>query len=247
MKPSGRRRIERAIRTIIESDGDRCSMCKKTFEHNSKTFGGAAAGGVAVLVGECCRRRIKELVTQGVYVNRAYDDFAQRADSPASGTLAPQDVPVAVERLQEHFTSVDKFGSEIAKKGGLLRGTPRLHTSNSSWKADDAAWFKANPTRSHRLRPTLAGEVEGLFDRSSIPVLPSGHEHQVLVRQVEPGTRLRIPFGRNLEIPIPDIEAVVHALFDIVAGSNGGVVNAREVIELAKRYEGADSKAAQLD
>jgi hypothetical protein len=119
--------------------------------------------------------------------------------------------------------------------------------SDSPWKADDAAWFEANPTRSHRLRPILAGEAEQLFDGSSVPVLPPGHEYQVLVRQVQPGNRLRLPFGLNLEIHIPDVEAVAHALFDVVAGSEGGVVNGREVIELAKRYEAPSGKAAQPD
>jgi hypothetical protein len=132
MKPSGRRRIERAIRTIMEGDGDRCSMCKKAFEHNSTTFGGAAGGGVPVLVGECCKSQIKEFVLQGVYVNRDYEGFTQRAGTPSSESFAPRDIQAAAERLQEHFTKVDKFGSEIARKGGMsLRPPPPSHVRQS--------------------------------------------------------------------------------------------------------------------
>jgi hypothetical protein len=48
------------------------------------------------------------------------------------------------------------------------------------------------------------------------PPLP-GHEFQVLVRQVEPGARIRLPFGRNLNVEILDNEATIHALFDLAA------------------------------
>src|SRR6202034_396891 len=124
------------------------------------------------------KSQIKEFVLQGVYVNRDYEGFTQRAGTPSSESFAPRDIQAAAERLQEHFTKVDKFGSEIARKGGMSLRPPRLHMSDSPWKADDAAWFEANPTRSHRLRPILAGEAEQLFDGSSVPVLPPGHEYQ---------------------------------------------------------------------
>jgi hypothetical protein len=42
--------------------------------------------------------------------------------------------------------------------------------------------------------------------------------------------------SRNLDTPIPDIEAVHHALFDTVSNSEGGVISVREVAELAQKY-----------
>jgi hypothetical protein len=236
MKPSGRRRVERAIRKIMEDDGDRCSICKKSFGHNIKTFGGVTGGGVPALAGECCRTKVKEVVLQGVYVNRSYDGMLQNRGAKGP-TFAPEDVAGAVERLQNHFIEVDKFGNDIFKKAGLPGRTPRFHTADSPWKADDAAWFEANPGRSHRLRPMLEGEAAALFGAGSIPELPPAHEHAVIVRQVEPRKRIRITFGRNLEVPIPDVEAVIHALFDVVSSSKRGVVSTRDVAELAKRYD----------
>jgi hypothetical protein len=47
---------------------------------------------------------------------------------------------------------------------------------------------------------------------------------------------LRTAFCRNLEMPIPDIEPLMHALFDVVSASNGGAVSTEQVAELALRY-----------
>lgn len=230
MKPSGRRRVERAIRKIMQDDGDRCSVCKKPFDHNIKTFGGVLAGGVPALVTECCVAKLKEVILQGAYVNRNYEHLAGKG--PPGEGLPPTEIPGAVERIREHFAAGDKFGSEIAKRGGMPMATPRLHTADSAWKADDAEWFKAHGERAHRLRPAFPGE----FDPSALPALPPGHEYQALVRQVAPGQRIRNAFARNTEVPIPDVEEVLHALFDIAAGGHQGVVTSGQVAELASRY-----------
>ena len=207
MKPSGRRRVERAIRKIVEDDGDRCSICTKPFGHNMK-FGGVTGGGVPALAGECCRTKVKEVVLQGVFVNHSYDGMLQNRGAKGP-TLATKDVAGAVERLQNYLIEVDKFRSEILKKAGMPDRTLPFDTADSPWKADDAAWFEANAGRSHRLRPMLEGEAAAHFGEGSIPELPPAHEHCVIVRQVEPGKRIRIPFWRNLEVPIPDVETVI--------------------------------------
>jgi hypothetical protein len=66
-----------------------------------------------------------------------------------------------------------------------------------------------------------------------------------VIRQVEVGKRVRLPFVRNLEMPIPDIEEVVHAIFDIVAGRprDANAITVGEVAELAKRYSTATGKS----
>jgi hypothetical protein len=44
-------------------------------------------------------------------------------------------------------------------------------------------------------------------------------------------------FFRNLEINIPDVEALLHALFDLVmAGRDDGYITVHEVVELARKY-----------
>jgi len=226
MKPSARRRVEREVRKIMENQGDWCSICGTPFDHNSKTFGGVIAGGRAALAGECCKNKLKETILAGVYVR------------PEHGGVWGS-VVVAAESIQGSVSSVDSLGAEIAKKAGILNEdsrSPRINMTDSPWKGDDAAWFEANPKRSHRLRKLLEGETKDLFAGSTPPSLPPGHEYQVLVRQVEPGFRVRLPFGRNLEISIPDDEPVIHALFDVTSTSPGEPINGQEVLERADRY-----------
>jgi hypothetical protein len=86
----------------------------------------------------------------------------------------------------------------------------------------------------------LKGELES-FPPDAVPTtLPPDHEIQVVIRQVEPGQRIRAPFGRNLGTPVPDVEAVIHALFDSVAQPRGEgvVISVEEVAKLAERYSG---------
>lgn len=221
----------------MESDGDHCSICKKDLPHNSQTFGGVIAGGVVALSGECCAGKLKERVLTGVYVNRNNYGGFQQTNAPRNPTsLRPEQIAGAVAGLQDHFAKIDPAGAEILKRAGVPSMTPILNTADSAWKADDAAWFTANPTRAHRLRPTLPGELGTLFPGGMVPAVPERHEFQVLIRQVKPGVRVRTPFCRNVDTPIPGIEAVLHALFDTVSGSKGGVVSVREVAKLARQY-----------
>ena len=77
---------------------------------------------------------------------------------------------------------------------------------DASWKDDDRAWFEENPSRAHRLRRLFPGEI----DSSLLPgEAPPGHEWQIVVRQLEPGIRVKAPLCRNTACPIPDVEPVV--------------------------------------
>jgi hypothetical protein len=73
------------------------------------------------------------------------------------------------------------------------------------WQTDDAAWFAANRGPSHRLRPAMAGEIDGAG--------------WVVVQQIEPGRRRRRDF--NPPAPPPDDETIAHAVFDALAAAIG--------------------------
>lgn len=238
MKPAARRRVERQIADLMGRDGDRCSSCKAPFPHNSRTFGGITAGGDAALVGECCQRKLKEIVLSGLYVDQRYNDMPREGQAgQGPQPRSPSEVAEAIDAMQRSFQRIDQAANDIKAKGGVAAKNVRLNTSDSPWKDDDARWFEANQTRSHRLRPAFPGELEGL-PHFTDPI-PAGHELQMLVRQVQPGTRLRIAFCRNMEIPIPDIEPLLHATFDMVSASEGGVLGTNEVAELALKYAAA--------
>ena len=72
--------------------------------------------------------------------------------------------------------------------------------SDDAASINDRDWFTANPTRSHRLRRSLPGEPE-----SSV----------VVVRQIEPGLRVRLGFAPTFSIP--DREPMLAALFSKLA------------------------------
>jgi hypothetical protein len=75
--------------------------------------------------------------------------------------------------------------------------------------------------------------------------VPPSHELQVLVRQVEPGSRIRVAFCRNLACPIPNDDAVLRATFDLNLkdGKPGAVLTVREVAGLAVKYAATEDGA----
>jgi hypothetical protein len=234
MKPSARKRVERQITELMRRDGDRCSSCKAPFPHNSRTFGGVTVGGDAALVGECCRGKLRETILSGLYVDQRYRNTSLGQSGQGPQPRSPSEVAQAIDAMQRSFQRIDQATDTIKAKGGIAAKNVRLNTLDSPWKDDDARWFAANRTRSHRLRLAFAGELEGL--PFSAEPIPAGHEFQILVRQVQPGTRLRIAFCRNMEVPIPDIEPLLHAAFDMVSASEGGVLSTDEMADLALRY-----------
>ena len=147
MKPAGLRRIKRAIQLIIEN-AVRCSICKKEFSENSRAYGGATAGGVPVLVGDCCKRQVKVLVLRGLFAGRDYEDLISRTNDDKDTSIEPRAIIAAVERQRDQFAAVEKIRSDIVKHAGLSGRTPRVNMTESVWMTDDAAWFKDNPTRS---------------------------------------------------------------------------------------------------
>lgn len=245
MNRSARRQLDRDLRKLMATDGDRCSLCQVDFPHNSKTFYGRAEGR-AVIAGECCRPKLALEVGSGLYVKGDYDVLGKpSARRPAGGTV--DDVPGTVERLRNAIAGIDDIADSAAQRAGISSTRRQVSLADNPWKADDAAWFQAHPDRSHRLRGLLPGELES-FPPDAAPSagLPDDHEIQIVIRQIQPGQRIRVPFGRNLETPIPDIEPVIHALFDSISARRAGsaTISVSEVASIAKRYSGPKSSVS---
>ena len=76
----------------------------------------------------------------------------------------------------------------------------------------DAAWFEAHPRRSHRVREYVQGELHPTHNR---PPKRDGWRLAVVVRQVEPGVRIRAAFWILDPWSLNDVpEPVAAALFD---------------------------------
>jgi hypothetical protein len=222
------KRIEHLIRT----DGDHCSLCRARFRHNRRSYGGITNDGIIALVSECCASKLEIVFTSGLYTSRRYDE--QLPTAPYRD-LSAEEAEEAISAHQQRFAAIDKVTDAIARRAGVPAEKMMLHFDDdaTSWKADDRKWFKRNPTRSHRLRRLFPSEQ---ISNACNEAVPPGHELQVLVRQISPGLRVRYGFSRNLEIDIPDVEAILHALFDLMMCDRGGRVSVHEVGELARKY-----------
>lgn len=143
------------------------------------------------------------------------------------------------EALHNYFNTIDTEVNKIAVRAGLDKKQPQnVFLEDSTWKRDDAQWFRSHPDRSHRIRSMYDGELNTLLNHEKFPAPPDGHRIEILVRQVEVGKRIRIPFVRNIRQEIPDAEEVIHAIFDIVSRSNPlkSVISSQEVNAIAEKY-----------
>jgi hypothetical protein len=127
----------------------------------------------------------------------------------------------------------------VVPRPAFFPGAKPRYDTTSAWIIDDREWFENNPARSHRLRSTFPGETFG-ENQIPPPALSPGRTDAVLVRQIEPGMRMRIPIDHDAGSQIPDIEPILHTLFDAHAAQyRTGTfrrISAREVIEQAKKY-----------
>jgi hypothetical protein len=228
---SRRALVHKRIEQIIRTDGDNCSLCRAEFRHNSRTYGGITGDGVVAITGECCASKLDTTFISGIYTTRSYVEPSRMRNGPDK-ELSSEQIEEAIPVHQQYYAAVDEFNDTTARRAGVPAEKMMLHLEDTAWKDDDRAWFENNPTRSHRLRRLLPGEM-----RNSRGAAPPGHELQILVRQVEPGLRVRTGFFRNLEIDdIPDIEPMIHALFDLMAGRESRMITVRELAALAMSY-----------
>jgi hypothetical protein len=89
----------------------------------------------------------------------------------------------------------------------------RAAGQTAKWIPPRCDWFACSPKRAHQARILFPGEADEDAART-----PAGCQLIVLVRQVEPGSWLRAAVCINAKLlPLPDDEAVVHALVEVAA------------------------------
>jgi hypothetical protein len=218
------RRIKRLLK-----NSDQCSLCRTPFAHNSKTYGGITYDRAVAIVGDCCIDQMKELHGCGLFVHGQYS-LAGGKPKPDS-RYSVEDAVKSVSALQTVIDYVDEESGRVLKMAGAnnLAARPAF---NFLAQSDDADWFKEHPDRTHHARSPTAEEVQTLEDPA-----PAGHELTILLRQIEPGRRLRMGFFKPLDLPLPDDEALVHALADVVIGGRpGGNISRQELMLLWEQY-----------
>ena len=242
MNRAQQRRAQREIGHIIRRDGDNCSLCRAEFPHNSKTFGGVTRDGRTVLVGECCAEQVKWIVTVGMVAKGYYEALLQGETdfSKKMKEVSPEEIAKGINTLQNYVAEIDEQTASAAKRAGISPDGLIVRYADTPWKADDAVWFKANPDRTHRMRDPIAGELKAMSRGFNLEAPPPNYRAEILVRQVSPGERVRAPFFHNIEVTIPDDDAVIHAMFDIISDApregSGEVFYGDEIIERALKY-----------
>jgi hypothetical protein len=84
--------------------------------------------------------------------------------------------------------------------------------------ADDREWFKRHIGRNHRLRKPIGAE-RLLFEPGR------GFKPMIVVKQLEPGQRGRVPFGWRKGEPLLNAESVAERVFWLaVEGANVTIV-----------------------
>lgn len=237
MNRSARRRFEKEFDVLLRTDGDHCTICRKPLEHNERTYGGLTTNEKVALTANCCQKKLSVQLVTGLYMTR-YSETLPPIEPRDDGDITPSaDVERSIDALQQHFGRMEAIVADVRKRAGVKGQAGMINFDNSPWKTDDADWFKERPGRSHRLRQMFDGEILSLPSELASYAIPDGHRMEVIIRQIEPGKRVRLPFGRNINVPIPDHESILHALFDRVAKGGGQVIGVAEVAEIAKLHE----------
>jgi hypothetical protein len=186
---------------------NKCSFCGGSFPHCSATAGGFDAHDNVVLAGECCVSKVAKIFAMGLTM-----------------TVDP------IAAVQQKAT-VDKIFDNAERCGGLGRPS-ELNLADSPWKDADRKWFEQNSARSHRVRMPFSGEVD-----EAVASTPVGTVLMIIVRQVKPGYRYRAAVSVDTEfLPLPDDEATVHALLEVVTGREAMPPDRSALHALSKKY-----------
>jgi hypothetical protein len=123
--------------------------------------------------------------------------------------------------------------ADTLKRAGVANAFVEQAFGDSAWKEDDREWFAQNPSRTHRIRLPFSGECD-----AEAANVPAGHTLIVLVRQVEPGIRMRPALCCNANLlPLPDDEAAAHALFEVALGREDMPSDRQALSTLIQKYK----------
>jgi len=224
-----RRRIDQALRKLLRRDA--CSVCGKTFRHSSRTACGFDAHYDVAVTGECCIDRLTEIFLMGLYSERKYD-FLLPGDSKPDNELTNEQVVAAIAAYQKIIIDTDKRLDDIERRGGTTRSRG-VSLLDHPWKSDDRDWFERNRSRAHRVRMPFPGEA----DECGIKA-PAGYSLIALVRQVEPGSQLKawLCIIGDPSPPIPEVEALAHALFEIAVRREAAPFDLESFLALVGKY-----------
>jgi hypothetical protein len=225
-----RRRLDRAVEGLMGKDG--CTVCGAAFEHNSRIFGGCDLYGRPAITGDCCSERLALVTHGGINTKRSYDFLHPRKGKPRRNRSASAtEITNAIETCRGLIEEADQALDDVERCAGV-RGPGQVNVLETPWKTDDRLWFEVHPERSHRARLAFSGEAD-----EQTAKVPAGHMLLMLVRQAAPGKRVRAGFYLNAALwPVPDDDAIAHALFDVATRQQAVPQGSAERAALVEKY-----------
>jgi len=122
--------------------------------------------------------------------------------------------------------------ADVERRGGIGGRATMVSVLDHPWTHDDREWFERNPKRAHRASRPFPGALD-----EEVAKTPAGCTLITLVRQVEPGSRLRGGLFINaILLPLPDDEAVAHTLFEIAMQHEAMPRDGQALCALVEKY-----------
>ena len=198
-------------------------------KHNVKTFAGLDDDARPAFACERCAPKLAVVTHRGLVTNRKYD-FLQPGKRSAS-SYSNAELEAAIGAMQRAIDNSDERVVRMERHGGFNQQIQSVNILDTAWKSDDRKWFEAHPDRSHRVRMPYPNETPKTI------IAPAGYELILMLRQVEPGSRVKCGgFLKREILPVPDIEAIAHAFFDLFISSDDQPISKAQVEALVARY-----------
>jgi hypothetical protein len=206
-----------------------CTICGSAWPHNSRTAYGFDHDDRVVIVGECCLDLIAIPIGSGFFSRRKYGGGGGFLSQKPLNNQEPLNRLPNLRRGPVPPEIWERFDQAVAQQHRDITAANKQFESGS----DDQVWFEKNPTRSHRARMPFPGEELLL----SGPKIPAECTSFILVRQIKPGTRIRLGFYLNTALlPVPDDEAQIHAMFEIASGREPAPTTMQALCGLREKY-----------
>jgi len=220
-----RRHVDRPLRKLFHRNA--CSFCGEGFKHNHPSAAGFDAQGNVALAGECCFDRLAEVFGVSLYSDRQYDFFP-----PPSGAELPP------ERIAEAFAAYTKAIAETDRllAGAEQRGGGYVLLISSRGIIRGSVMTPAGSNATHPVRTAVRVPFPGEIDEEAIKA-SAERALVMLIRQVEPGFRLRavVELGGDF-LPLDDDEATLHGLFEVGMGREAMPRDREALRVLAEKY-----------
>ena len=153
-----------------------------------------------------------------------------------------EQIAEAISLYQNALRQTDQCVDDVMRRGGGVPVGLKIDLFDRPSKTDDRDWFEQNQQRSHRARLPFPGEA----DKEARDV-PAGHALMILLRQVEPGTRMKAAVHVRTDLlPEGDDEASAHAPCEVAMQREAAPPDRQALDVVIQKYSVHRSQAGDV-